>query len=107
MRLVVILLACLISVSAAAQEKTSGGRFQLIQLSNMRRDQYMIDTQTGKVWAKVCTAPIGDDCDASAWTLNDVEGITASRIQIQKTAEAVQRLQESEAAAKASKGTSK
>ena len=67
----------------------------------------MIDSQTGKIWAKVCTAPIGDDCDASAWMLSDIEGITASRVQIQKTAEAIQRLQESEAAAKAAKGTSK
>lgn len=36
----------------------TGGRFQLIQLSEYRRDQYMIDTATGRVWEPVCSGTL-------------------------------------------------
>lgn len=31
------------------------GRFELKQLGEMRRDQYLLDTATGRVWQPVCT----------------------------------------------------
>ena len=30
------------------------GRYQLLELSNMRRDRFMVDTKTGRVWNIVC-----------------------------------------------------
>jgi hypothetical protein len=32
---------------------TDGGRFVFGQISEMRRDQYMLDTKTGKLWRTV------------------------------------------------------
>jgi len=34
---------------------SSDGRFVFGQISGMRRDQYMLDTQTGQLWQKVKT----------------------------------------------------
>lgn len=36
---------------------SESGRFVLKQISSMRRDQYMIDTKTGRVWALVAFGP--------------------------------------------------
>lgn len=33
-----------------------GGRFVFGQVSDFRRDQYLLDTQTGRLWQKVCAA---------------------------------------------------
>lgn len=32
----------------------TGGRYIFGQVSSMRKDQYMLDTQTGRLWNKVC-----------------------------------------------------
>lgn len=58
--------------------KTSGGRFQLIQLGTFRRDQFLLDTQTGKIWGRVCVKTVGDECAQTVWSLDAVEGITMS-----------------------------
>lgn len=90
MKLVIVLLI-LVSVTALSDEKpfnvhTTGGRFQLIQLSSMRRDQYLIDTQTGQVWSSTCLIPDGPSpaCGYTAWMKEDIEGITLSNQQIMK-----------------------
>jgi hypothetical protein len=36
---------------------TDGGRFVFGQISEMRRDQYMLDTKTGKLWRTVNMFP--------------------------------------------------
>lgn len=42
------------------------GSFQLLQLGEYRRDQYLLDTQTGKVWVSVCWGTVsGADCSGS------------------------------------------
>jgi hypothetical protein len=75
------MIAVLMAVAMFAQNQTTGGRFQLVQLGDMRRDQFLLDTQTGKMWARVCLkidseTPAG--CAYSAWRIEDVQGITAS-----------------------------
>lgn len=40
--------------AAPSPRGTSGGRYQLVQISEYRRDQYLLDTQTGRLWGKVC-----------------------------------------------------
>lgn len=36
------------------QLSASGGRYVLGQISSFRRDQFMLDTQTGRVWTLSC-----------------------------------------------------
>lgn len=49
------------SVSAQAPTKQTSpstpGRFQLVQLGDSRTDQYLLDTQTGRVWHTACATP--------------------------------------------------
>ncbi len=65
---------------------TSDGRYQLIQLSQMRADQFLLDTQTGKIWQRQCqiAGPTSSDCLLEAWTLNNVEGITIQKSQLDR-----------------------
>lgn len=89
-----------ISISAYAKNEntsTFGGRFQLIQLSDARRDQYLLDTQTGKMWNPSCFVGGPTDCVYSAWTPVDVQGISASLSEMR------QRVKEAEEAVKKSK----
>ncbi len=37
-----------------AGESTSNGRFQVLQLSEFRKDQILIDSQTGNLWRYSC-----------------------------------------------------
>lgn len=79
-----VLLLC--SATAGAQtskNSTAGkdGRFQLIQLGDMRRDQMLLDTQTGRVWGRTCLVASSDaaGCEMYGWMLNEVESVTASK----------------------------
>lgn len=56
---------------------TTGGRFQLVQLSDMRRDQFLIDTESGRIWESVCSGKAtGADCDGvMLWREMLVEGL--------------------------------
>ncbi|MGE4131883.1 MAG: hypothetical protein AB7F86_09605 [Bdellovibrionales bacterium] len=76
-----IIFALLLAIPGHAQQNTStgDGRFQLIQLSSMARDQFLLDTRTGKVWQRRCLIPKGNDCDAAGWMQEIVEGITGDR----------------------------
>lgn len=63
MRFLALLRAVLFSSQSFAQAAsgskrgagTKNGRFQLIQLSDFRRDQYLLDTETGHMWQPVCS----------------------------------------------------
>lgn len=55
----------------------------MIQLSDMRSDQFLLDTQTGKVWQRRCIQQRGDECTSTAWMIDDVEGITISYKELQ------------------------
>lgn len=47
------------------------GRFQLQQLGSFRRDQFIIDTVTGKLWRAFCSTPSNQkyvtDCADIGW----------------------------------------
>lgn len=66
----------LASTATAKNIATVGGRFQLIQLSDARRDQFLLDTESGKLWTSVCalTSENGNDCSISYWSEEKVEG---------------------------------
>lgn len=61
MKKVVLMAACLLSVSAWGQSEpkaggvlsSANGRYVFGQVSQARRDQYMLDTQTGRLWQMV------------------------------------------------------
>jgi len=44
---------------------TIGGRYQFVQVSEFRRDQYLIDTETGRVWQMVCAEANKSECTQS------------------------------------------
>ena len=90
-----ILISILFPISAQAQKalntSTAGGRFQVIQLSDFRRDQYLLDTQTGKMWSKNCLVSSGEDCAYSAWRPEAIEGITHSIKQLAQEQESFEK----------------
>lgn len=93
MRFTIILLITLVSSAVFAQNKSGGsGRYQVLQLSNMRRDQVMIDTQTGKIWHSTCLVSSGDECAYEAWLMDEVEGVTKSRAELYKAADKREKL---------------
>jgi len=51
--------------------------FQLIQLGEMRRDQFLLDKSTGRVWSEVCNGQVsGPDCNGQLfWQEMKVEGV--------------------------------
>lgn len=54
--------------------------FQLIQLGEMRRDQFLLDKKTGRVWTEVCTGQVsGPDCKGQLfWQEMQVEGLSST-----------------------------
>lgn len=56
------------------------GRFQLQQISTFRRDQFLLDTATGRMWTNVCVKPgkQAGDCAQSYWAEESVENISAT-----------------------------
>lgn len=78
--------------AAAKNNQTSfNGRYQLVQLSDFRRDQFLLDTQTGQLWSKSCEVP-GDDkseCKYSIWIQEDIVGINATLNDVIKRTEII------------------
>lgn len=74
------------SYAAAVHAGTKSGRFQIIQLSEMRRDQYLIDTETGQIWSHVCAhKDASGECDFLYWSKDTVEGVNVSPLVIAET----------------------
>lgn len=49
----IILVLCLFSVMFAGDIYSPNGRYEMKQISEMRRDQFIIDTQRGRIWTTV------------------------------------------------------
>ena len=48
---------------SAAQDQIKHD-FQLVQLGDFRRDQFLVDKSTGRVWQSICSGPTnGPDCN--------------------------------------------
>lgn len=79
------------SISSADQKHSGSrdGRFQVVQISEYRRDQFLIDTHTGTLWKSICGQKEGDDCTYSYWSKEDIEGITATRQEIRSILKAL------------------
>jgi hypothetical protein len=95
MKAILISLIVLMALPAAAQKASKDGRFQVLQISNMRRDQILIDTQTGKMWHYTCLVRDSSDaseCASSAWMADEIEGITKSKKDIYKEAMELERI---------------
>jgi hypothetical protein len=89
MKYLALLLVLPFVVSAGQNTKTGNtGRFQLIQLSDARRDQYLLDTETGRVWQRTCVRGLnGADCGLPAWRYDLVEGINVTTEKLDKAGE--------------------
>lgn len=85
-------------VSWSIEEKTmptqnSTGRFQMVQLGTFRRDQFMIDTATGRIWSKTClvSEKSNTDCSYLGWIQDDVENLSKSRTEIFEKIERIEK----------------
>lgn len=72
------------------------GRFELVQLGSSRADQFLLDSQTGKIWRSVCAFTSANNsnplmCDYTIWEPMDVIGITAGLNDIVKKIQSKQR----------------
>jgi hypothetical protein len=58
--------------------ETSQSDFQIVQLGQMRRDQFLIDRRTGRVWTNVCSGKVsGADCNGMmVWEEMYVDNVT-------------------------------
>lgn len=64
-----------------APKAEKNNRFKLTQLSQYRRDQFLLDSQTGRAWKLTCLANSNGrsgDCDVEAFLEVGVENIPAS-----------------------------
>jgi hypothetical protein len=54
--------------------------FQLVQLGDFRRDQFLVDKSTGRVWQSLCSGEVaGPDCKGMLiWDEMYVDGVTPS-----------------------------
>jgi hypothetical protein len=59
-----------------SSERASG--FQLVQLGELRRDQFLLDGKTGRVWVRVCSGVMqGGECSGQMlWEEMCVQGVT-------------------------------
>ena len=64
----------LVEVEAAPPTKHG---FQLVQLGDFRRDQFLLDTDSGRIWESVCAGNVKDgDCDGvMVWSEMCVDGV--------------------------------
>lgn len=74
-----LILVLLLAPAFSHAKSTEGGRFQLIQLSQMRADQFLLDTQTGKIWQRVCLKSEGEQCQLEVWKIQVVEYVNADK----------------------------
>ena len=65
--------------------------FQLVQMGDFRRDQFLVDKETGRIWQRVCSGEVaGADCKGLLmWDEMYVDGVTpgdssATRIYLQQ-----------------------
>ncbi len=77
-----LIITLLISSGFAAE-----GRYQLITHPVSPNRTLMIDTTNGKIWAQVCYVPKADGvgCEYTAWTQEDIIGITTDGAKVEKT----------------------
>lgn len=69
-------------------ESSKVGRYQIIQAGTMRRDQYLIDTETGNMWTRTCAVPAGNvDCSYSYWSKEDIVGINTTAVGVAAVAD--------------------
>jgi hypothetical protein len=76
-KIIILIAAYAIAATATAQTPSpqnsvlnaAGGRYVFGQISELRRDQYLLDTLTGRLWLQICAVPRKDDpnqCAVSA-----------------------------------------
>jgi hypothetical protein len=63
--------------SAEQGQSHENHEFELTQLGEMRRDQFLLDKKTGRIWTEVCAGQVsGPDCNGQlTWQEMQVEGL--------------------------------
>lgn len=63
------------------------GRYQIVQLGTMRRDQFLLDTVTGSLWSRTCWVSSKKDsssCGMDVWESELIEGLPWTREQLEQ-----------------------
>lgn len=69
------------------------GRFQMFQLGTFRRDQHLLDTETGRVWTNICAVGAkGSDCAYNYWVEEDFLDLNATPDKIASQISAAKKL---------------
>ena len=60
--------------------KAQVGRYQIVQLGQMRMDQFLLDTETGNIWRATCVTKQRQNgqCDVGEWLPENVININAT-----------------------------
>lgn len=79
-----LLAGCKLQVENTSKDESQND-FQLIQLGEFRRDQFLLNKKTGQIWRSVCA--VSDtknptDCAYNAWIKADVEDINIKKSEI-------------------------
>lgn len=85
-----LILCALLSPIFIQAKEVKDGRYQLVQLGSARRDQYLLDTATGKVWQRLCLVPVKDECEYAPWFQMDIEGVSKKTGEIYEKAKAIE-----------------
>jgi hypothetical protein len=74
----------MIGISSLVYSITYNGKasteYHLVQLGEMRRDQFLIDKKSGRIWENICLGEVdGSDCKGlGIWEEMYVRGVTPS-----------------------------
>lgn len=81
-KMIILTCASLWAATVFAKGKVAespGGRFQLVQLGEMRRDQFLLDAETGRIWRASCIQRgSGTDCLEYAWVPEAIVDLNVS-----------------------------
>ncbi len=86
MKNTIVICLILLPIYSFAQKKqnvgSTGGRFQIVQISDFRRDQFLIDTNTGRLWTQTCakpSKPTPAECGLYVWQEEMIDDISVPK----------------------------
>lgn len=57
------------------EASASTGRFQLVKLNETRKDQFIFDSSTGKIWRMNCAQTLKNECTEYGWKIEQPEDL--------------------------------
>lgn len=81
MKTLIVLLLC--TLTSFAESKKNDGRFQIVTITGSLKTTYLLDTQTGKMWAPICISKEpNSECKYNYWEPEDIVDITVNKKEV-------------------------